>query len=266
MAIDIKKLSDNSVEITQIASKPTVYLDTWALDCFSANCNIGNRFVSSLNRKSGTLALSVISFCEVVNRTDTNQISKILNLIDSVDIVVIDMNSSSVIDREKKGSDGTWLNSEILIPCLSDLLEQFKASKIFLRLKRDVDNGHSIPHDFEEKIFPIVQKARNDVSVLAKAKKRFKDKAEVTKFAFPYTEYLYKKCIDFITINEEMKMSNNEWQDLWHLIVSTAYCNFVLIDKRWTHFIKTTGLKPPQIAMIYNQNNIETFLDNLNKF
>ena len=258
----------DSVEIIQIASKPTVYLDTWALDCFSANCNIGNRFVSSLNGKSGTLALSAISILEVVSRTDTNQISKILSLIDSVDIVVIDMNPSRVIDGEKKGEDSAWLNPEILktIPSLNDSSKQFKASEMFLQLKRDIDNGHEIPQDFEEQLFPTVQKARKDKSILAEAKKRFKDKTEISKYAFPYTEYLNKKCIDFITINETMKMPNNEWRDLWHSIVPTAYCNFVLIDKRWTHFIRTTGLKPPQIATVYNQNGIETFLDNLNEF
>ena len=60
-----------------------------------------------------------------------------------------------------------------------------------------------------------------------------------------------------------MKMPNKEWCDIFHTIVPASYCNFLLIDKRWLNFIKSTGLNSPQIAKVYAQRNLSEFLKDL---
>jgi len=58
-------------------------------------------------------------------------------------------------------------------------------------------------------------------------------------------------------------MSNKEWHDIFQTIVPVAYCDFVLIDKRWKNFIKSTGLNYPQIAKVYKQRDLSEFLKDL---
>ena len=60
-----------------------------------------------------------------------------------------------------------------------------------------------------------------------------------------------------------MEMPNKEWYDVLHTIVPAAYCDFLLIDKRWLNFIKSTSLNSPQIAKVYAQRNFSEFLKDL---
>ena len=63
-----------------------------------------------------------------------------------------------------------------------------------------------------------------------------------------------------------MKMNYSEWIDLHHTIVPVAYCDFVLIDKRWAQFINATGLQYPDIANVYKEEGIESFLVDLKNY
>ena len=58
-------------------------------------------------------------------------------------------------------------------------------------------------------------------------------------------------------------MPNKEWYDVCHTIVPAAYCDFLLIDKRWKNFIKSTGLEYPQMANVYTRRNLSDFLKDL---
>ena len=257
--------------IEQIASRPTVYLDNWAYQLLINDSSRGTLFIDLLNNLSGTLAVSAVSLLEVVRRTDIKQIKKILELIDSVDGVFIEFNPSKVIKREKlsRGYNQTSPAADI------DLLEAyilhahdpgkpFKLSEAFnAYLNYLGETGTEFRERFEETLNPIINKARDDPGLLLKAKKRFERKGNIT---FPCTEYLYEKCIDFIVINSTMKMSNAEWRDVFHLIVSVSYCDFVIIDSRWVQFVKQTGLNPPNIATIYNKSGFDKFLSDLNNF
>jgi hypothetical protein len=63
-----------------------------------------------------------------------------------------------------------------------------------------------------------------------------------------------------------MKMGNNEWRDVFNLIVPVSYCDFVLCDNRWRDFINTTGLKYPDIANVYSKKTLEQFLFDLKHY
>ena len=143
-------------------------------------------------------------------------------------------------------------------------LKQFRISEAVLELKNGMGT-EGIKEKYEENIFPVIKKARNDAKILIKAKNRFKRNKMAIPIA-PCTKRLLSQCIDYIAINEEMKMGNKEWRDVLHTIVPVVYCDFVLIDSRWTNFIKATGLKTPNIAKVYNQREIEMFLKDLECF
>jgi hypothetical protein len=137
-------------------------------------------------------------------------------------------------------------------------------SEIFSAYRQDLENGKLLEENWEKSLFPIIERARNNINALSNAKKRFrKRKEKANTYKFPCTEFLWESCIDYIAINENMKMLDKEWRDIFHTIVPASYCDFLLIDKRWLNFIKSTGLNPPQISKVYAQRNLSEFLKDL---
>lgn len=275
--IKYKEVTDKGIIIEQIATRPIVYLDNWALNLFSANHTLRDRFTKLLNDLQGTMAISAIHLLEVVGRSDERQIVCILNFIDSVDGIFIDIEPRKVIERERnfQNTDKSFcLNGPAADLQLLEVLgyphsplKPFKISEIFLKLQKKIEGDKNvIKLDFEKNLFPIIKKCRKDKDALLRAKNRFKNKSKRIKTEFPYTEELYSWCIDFIAINETMKMPDKEWRDVAQVIVPTAYCDFVLIDSRWVKFVQATGLKNPEIAKVYSQNELDNFLNDLEKF
>jgi len=157
-----------------------------------------------------------------------------------------------------------------MISLLEDVhnpLKPFKISEVILELQKEMKrNRYVVQEDFERELFPRIMKARNDQSVLLKAKNRFKNKSKRISTEWPYTKDLFNRCIDFITINETMKMPDKEWLDIFHVVVPVAYCDSVLIDNRWIAFVRATGLKNPEIAEVYAQKELQDFLNELERF
>ena len=259
-----------AVKIDQIAYPPTVYLDTWALFDFIEDDRLANKFIKILNNLGGTLMLSIMSILESVGLKNQKQFQCLCDLIDSLGIdkvALLDFNFMRVITKEKiykkisPAIDLGLLDSFIKIHKPENLL---KVSEIFLAYRQDLENGKVLNEKWEEDLFPIVKRARNNTNSLSNAKKRFrrrKEKANTCKF--PCTEFLMETCFDYIAINENMKMPDKEWRDIFHTIVPVAYCDFVLVDKKWLNFIKSTGLNPPQISKVYAQRNLSEFLKDL---
>ena len=277
--IRYKQVTDKGIQIEQIASRPTVYLDNWALNLLSDDHTLAERFTYLLNELGGSLSVSIINILEIVGRSDKRQISDILGLMDLVDECFIDINPTSVVKREKELTHIERAVSQTspcadlqMISLLEDVhnpLKPFKISEVILELQKEMKrNRYVFQEDFERELFPRIMKARNDQSVLLKAKNRFKNKSKSKRISteWPYTKDLFNRCIDFITINETMKMPDKEWLDIFHVVVPVAYCDFVLIDNRWIAFVRATGLKNPEIAKVYAQKELQDFLNELERF
>ena len=262
------------VRIDQIAYPPTVYLDTWALFDFIGDNDLADRFIKILNNLGGTLMLSMISVIENMAIDNQEQIQNLYKFIDSIGAAFLDFNFMRVIRKEKKYKKirGPFLKISPAIDC--GLLDSFikthkpenplEVSEIFLAYRQDLENGKVLEENWEQSLFPIIVRARNDINALFNAKTRFRKRKEnANTCKFPYTEFLMETCIDYIAINVNMKMPDKEWRDIFHTIVPAAYCDFLLIDKRWRSFIRSTDLEYPQIAKVYAQRNLSEFLKDL---
>jgi len=265
------------VKIDQIADPPTVYLDTWVLFDFIEDNDLADKFIKILNNLDGTLIFSIVSIIESMAIDDQEQIQKLYKFIDSIGaekIDFLDFNFTRVIDNEKKykKNNGQFLKTSPAIDF--GLLDSFikihkpenplKVSEIFLAYRQDLKNGKVLNEKWEEDLFSIIIRARNNINALSNAKKRFRKRKEnANTYKFPCTEYLWESCIDYVVINENMEMPNKEWRDIFHTIVPVAYCGFVLIDRRWQNFIKSTDLEYTQIAKVYTRRNLSEFLKDL---
>lgn len=275
--IRYKQVTDKGIEIEQVACGPTTYLDNWALDLLSSDHTLAKIFTHLLDELGGTLTISIINILEIVGRSDKKQVSDILRFIDSVDGAFIDINPTSVVKREhelrhidRSVSQRSPCADLQMLGVLTDIhnpLKPFNISEVVLELQKEMkENRYVFQEDFERELFPRITKARNDPSTLSKAKNRFKNKNKRIRTEFPYTEDLLSRCIDFITSNETMKMPDKEWRDIFHVVVPVAYCDFVLIDSRWIAFVRSTGLKNPEIAKVYGQKELQDFLNELKEF
>jgi hypothetical protein len=77
---------------------------------------------------------------------------------------------------------------------------------------------------------------------------------------------LYEKGLAWIGSNKKMSMPEKEWNDFFNVIASAAHCDFVLIDKRWISFLKSTGFMAPDIARYYSKSTVDMFLNDLQSF
>lgn len=262
------------VKIDQIAIPPTVYLDTWALFDFIEDDKLSDKFIKILNNLGGTLILSIVLIIESMAIDNQEQIQNLYKFIDSIGTAFLDFNFTRVIDNEKKykKDNGQFLKKSPAVDL--ELLDAFikihepenplKISEIFSAYRQDLESGKVLEENWEKSLFPNIERARNNANNLSDAKKRFRKRKEnANTYKFPCTEFLWESCIDYIAINENMKMPDKEWRDIFHTIVPVAYCDFVLIDKRWTNFVNASGLKNPQIARVYNHRNSNKFFEEL---
>jgi hypothetical protein len=74
----------DDLRIEQVRKRPCVYLDHWALRDFSTHPELGARLGAALEKREGTLALSVISWAEFAGVTDASQAAAAERLVEGL--------------------------------------------------------------------------------------------------------------------------------------------------------------------------------------
>ena len=279
MVLKLKNETDGGVTIEQVTSRPSIYLDQWMWCLLSEDSVLRNSFIKITDEANATIMYSNATLLELALIEDTKQIDAIHEVMDNLDYGFSDFNPSRVIKKEEEleiPGGGAFYG---LNPCCDieliknyflnrmDPLKPFQLSAILPKLKGDVESGkfRRMGQRFED-LTPIVHKARNDSDALSRAKKRY-SKKELFRNQMPYTKDIYRLAIDFVVVNENMKMPSSEWIDLLHTVVPVAYFDFVMLDKRWCHFIRTIfPLSPPDIAHVFSQREISIFLNKIEDF
>ena len=279
MVLRYKNVTDGGVTIEQVTSRPSIYLDQWMWCLLSEDSALRNRFIKTADDINATVMYSIATLIELALIEDKKQIDAIHEVMDSLDYGFSDSNPSRVIKKEEEleiSGGGTFRG---INPCCDleliknyflyrmDPLKPFQLSAILPKLKADVESGkfREMGQRFED-LTPIVLNARNDPEALSRAKKRH-SKKELFRKQMPYTKDIYRLAIDFVVVNENMKMPSKEWIDLLHTVVPVAYFDFVMLDKRWCHFIRTVfPLSSPDIANVFSKREIDRFLSEIKDF
>lgn len=276
MAIKYDCCEKEGLILKYSAIRPMVYIDTWALNKFSLDSKLKDRLLKIMDDK-GTVAFSILNLYEVVIRDDEEQKKAIYDFMVSVDDIAIGSNPFIVIDKENC-IDGErdaffysyiWANQNLLreIGLSGRCFCPLKVAEALYQLVEEIKVlNKQFTTKFEDELMPMIIESRNCEKKLNEAKVKLKRKIAVKETYRPYTKKVYDYLINYLIANENMKMGESEWIDIFHLIVSTAYCDFVLADKRWTHVIKSTGLRYPNIANVYSPNDMEDFLCELERF
>jgi hypothetical protein len=275
-----KEVTNKGVSVEQITGRPSLYLDQWMWCLLSEKSELRKRFIEIGKKVGATIMYSFATLVELALIEDTEHIKSIIDVMNSFNYGFSDADPSRVIRREQnlevpQGSAFREMN-----PCcdaeliknyflnVMDPLKPFQISGILTRLREEGKSGtyREMGLRFANNLTPTVLKARQDPKALARAKKRH-SKKELLRKKPPYTQDIYRLALDFVVVNETMRMTPNEWMDLLHTVVPVAYFDFVLLDKRWCHFVREVlPLKPPDIARIFSQSDLEKFLEDLSDF
>ena len=215
---------------------------------------------------------SFVTLSELALITDPGQVEAIAEVMDSADYGFSDADPGRVVVRERQlqlpGTAAFFGANPAcdveLVDWAFDVLDPCHPSRISAILPKlhensDPEAWKRIGQKFGKALNPIVKRLREDRRLLARAKRRYRSK-HVRREIPPYTEDLLSLAIHFIGVNETMRMTSQEWFDTMHVIVPVSYFDFVLLDKRWCHFIRNDcPLGCPDIAQVFSQKELDSF-------
>jgi len=269
------QLDDGRNVLIEKIGQPIVYLDNWAINDISLNPTFRQRFITIMKSRKGTLRISVSNIVELLKQTDQKQIESILSLIDSVDAGLINTNFREVIALENgilKGDVDENPSNHLDLIRVYLLAQNWPELWTVSGFVRSVLENSSEKHfseswdQFAKKMKGFLNAVRSDNKYANKSKTRSAITRKAGKKYDRATRELFQLGFDFVLQNHDMTMSSNEWHDFFHLIVPVAYCDIVLLDKRWTTFVNQTKLTYPDIAFVFNRKSMDVFFNTLETF
>lgn len=264
----IDDTKDGERQLTEIFRRPMVYLDHWALNDIALSDVYRRRFTNILNSRGGMLRISAYNIRELANQEDKSQIDTILSFLDEIDTGFINIHPTEVIERENQiisgnqtiGNPSADLEIIKTYQVAMNHPQSWSVAEIVKTCLASTDKSSFCSEDFLAKITSFTEKARSDTTTTERMKKHFNKLRAAGQQHCTATRELLAMGIAFIIKNQLMKMTViSEWNDLFHVIVPVAYCDVVLIDKRWKEFVKQTGLKAPGVAHVYDKRTIGEF-------
>lgn len=268
----IRRDRKGRLTIKEIFGRPLVYLDNWALNDISSNEKHRKQFINAICKRGGTLRVSVQNIDELNKQGDQEQLKVILEMIDSIDSGFININTEEVIEKENEIIKNPFVKHKD--PSRDTFLIEARLESLGLRnlpLKPNVSGIISIAttgtpvRKYKDIAFANHMKrklnaAREKQEVIKEASGSFLKLKQKGKKYDAATRELNSMAYDFIIKDTKMKMSmSSEWYDLNHVIVPVAYCDMVLIDRKWKEFVKQTGFEFPDIAMVFDKRSIDEF-------
>ena len=267
---------DGTIYVETYPVGPSVYLDIWMWRRLAEDDCLREEFVSVDKDSQCCLMYSFISFIELARLDDSYQIKIISEVMDILDFGFIEVNPSKVIrfeDQHESSEPGVFKRRHPAAD--TDFLDylarnatsdnKLKISTIYDDLKKESVSRYSAMVTDLGSLTRSIEDARNDINNFSGYRKEHKNK-NVSRTAPPYTRDIFNILQYYLIVNKNMKLDPKEWMDIFNTIVPVAYMKYVLLDKRWTHFVRAElPIKPPDLATVYNQNEMTQFLESLKR-
>lgn len=257
---------------------PTVYLDHWALRKISEDPQLSRRFIRTLERCGGTLALSWVNLAEYSKVTDHRQgwLAEEFYAQNLPRIFFLDSDPFSVIQREDEllsGRVGMPLAPHAdtgLLSIFAKLKPNSPALFTVRELFRTVQ-GDQLQSSFNklgDSLAQGIQVLRNSYDLKPQIRSsvaRLPSGPVIQRG----TRYVLRELARTFLINQDMKITRNHAIDFMHAVVPLAYCEFVLLDKHWeaqARLVRSrlgkSALNVP-LAQVYSEKSIERFFSDL---
>lgn len=224
--------------IRQRHTKPSVYLDHWALMSFAEDGANREKFISTIKVKEGTLCLSWLSFMEFA-KVSRRQQEEAERFIDAVLPNIICMNPIffEVISAERENQP----EIKNIVHIDVGLARIFLAGAVQLvppfsvRSLLDYCRDPRLMSDCDKFV-------RSSVARIESLREEYRTNAvfrrQVTtydpnKFKDSKTQQLFLGIAQPLIANPKLKLTRQHVFDLMHTVVPSSYCDFVLLDAHW---------------------------------
>ena len=266
-------LPEGGISFGQNPHGPTVYLDQWMWGQLSQDQALRNRFLGVAASRQSCVMYSFASLMELAQIADQGQLDVLAALMDELDYGFVQSDPVETILLEKKHETkpGVFQGRHPAVDL--DLLNYAigkhyppvpKMSALLRDLKNEVPSRYAaIADHLHQHLTPMVERAKRDTKALARAETKNRER-KLGRTSAPYTQDILRCLNFFLVANETMKMTRNEWIDIFHMVVPVAYMDFMVLDKRWANFVRNhLPLRPPNIARVYSPGEIDLFLIDL---
>ena len=277
--IELKQEGDHYFARQRMES-PSVYLDHWALRKISVDERMSARFVAALRSRGGTLVTSLISSGEFAGLQFEAEADAADRLLDALTphLFFIWLEPFEVIAKEEELAAGVRRPHPAAD---DDAMQRFVelgpsplAGKGLFKLM--VANGSHIRPQMEDL-------GRGALIGIERLKHRYDTEPELRTAAhdapgptngvrstLPLLQVLVRRFLK----DRHERLDLNDGIDLLHTVVPAAYCDFVLLDRRWAAAVEEArrelerhGIETP-VATVFSErkNGVERFLGRLEAF
>lgn len=248
-------------------SSPLVYLDHSVISDHAGE-SVGDRLRDAILRVGGTLCWSWALMVELLSvfPGPTFDLIKAYLVSFGTNWMPLDPNSSAVMKREKEQGDPyPEIDTDLLkamvvnwdgltLLSIGTLLDGLEGNT---QLTKKYKNLHSLN---KKEVRQVFEKARADYRSDKTVKKNLDNMKYVHTPGTPRTEFIHKELLrQCIVTNETFNPS--DVFDFWHSVVSSSYCDIVVLDKKWARRMREEITLPPGVAEVYDGTEISAVID-----
>jgi len=265
--------SNGEIQIVQKMEAPAVYLDHWAAMDIAENQESADRFKEIILRRQGTLMLSWINLLEFSEIKKKRQIEQVETFLESISprLGFIDVIPKHVINKENECLRGARTTA----PQVDSLLLSFFGK--MQRTSMDPLNPKGLFSNLNhQKLKEMNRKFHLQSSgIIRDRRKRVKNnpilQSQIKKVPQGKNIHTLTRYIDCDILSSLIRDTNshipdsNDWRDYYHTVVPIAYCNYVLLDKGWSHKANESICRlrkygyTSEMAKVFSKKDIDKF-------
>lgn len=269
--LKIEASDSGAFTLTPELIPPTVYLDYCVIVDLARNPSSGQEVQNILLGKGGTLYLSWVHLVELFGLGIGPTYHAIRSYLASFgrSFVLIDSHARAVIDREvdlRPGKQNPVLAEDFLRLLASNwdgrselnvttLLDIMASDQSILTKYQALHRAH------KDKIKQVFDDARNRY----RADLNWRRQIDNASYSYipdtPPTEYICKQMTRECIITHE-QFNASDGLDFEHCVVSLAYCDFVVLDRKWARRCGKIII-PPKAATVLSNIEVEVLVGKL---
>jgi hypothetical protein len=257
--------------LTPELTSPLLYLDYCVIGDLAENPALGGRLRDCLLEKEGTLYLSWAHLTELFGFGFGPTYNSIRSYLASFgrSFVLIDSDAQAVIDREanwKPGKQNPVIDEDFLHFLASSwdgmsnlditiLLDPAPSDKSVITQYQTQHRRH------KENLKQTFDGFRNRYRTDRDWRRKIDNEVYSYEPGTPPTDYIYKQMSrECVITNEQFNASDG--LDFEHCVVSLAYCDYVVLDKKWARRCKKIII-PPTAATVFSSIEVEALLSKI---
>jgi hypothetical protein len=275
MPISAIVLEDGRLSIEQKLTKPTVYLDHWAIRKFSDDTALQGRFLRALHDCGGTLLFTVQNVVEFSQMSDQRQAARAEKFLDRIlpNLFVVDaaLQAGFMLPASQYAQELDQWQDWMLRAFGQRWVTNGNRLSADGMLQEMVLHGRHLAREFQltnESVAKAVNDLRSDADQMRKAR------ASRPLPGASLRNTVTAEMMRDTHLNPRASFTANDASDMVHAIPDAVMCELALLDRKWCDKIEkvrqrfeTHGLKTP-LAQVFSHRHggIEGFLQSMKEF